>query len=585
MISTFRPECTLSDESFAIAHGIVRRSGAAELIDSHAKKGRGRTRSTITYTTEAFLTALIARVYLQRTPTLAGLLATIAEFTTDQLDAVGMGQQDMSPIRDDSAGEYGRFHQWVTALLAPLDSGADLPARRISNALHRAHLAHRTTSEKAAAAAAAQRALTVINRIVAGSIDDPAPHGYRGDVVADESIFDLAKPSAGLGSREEKNRGAAYIGEYYVRESATGTITTNCQQITKAGFGLGLSAVTRVGSPDALHAVSNVIIGIDVHAPTSGSIDGLRNALLEARASGLTGPPPTRRRWPYLTIDMGYNVKRGFAATMLELKYSPVARYPKRWGTTFGAAPLKPDSRLPGPIQSNGAFYCPAAAALLKRHRVPRSRELLEADGWRAHDDRLRRTLPFLMGTNSRPAIGRAAAGRPSLRKRSETRVKLELVCPAVQLRVRCPLKPESMTQAEPGTPTAAPTWSASERACCANSVTTVSLTDDQFRLAQWDFVPGSWEHMMYFEAARALTEQRFALLKSQSVTGVRDLLDGARREPMLKLALAAAVAVLNHRTQQAHQQRRRPIESIEVRRSQLAAGLGYEPVRTPPRT
>jgi hypothetical protein len=563
------------------------RSGAAQLINSYTTKARGRTRSTITYTTEAFLAALIVRVYLQRTPTLTGIQATIADFTPEQLGAVGMADQDMSAIREDSRREYSRFHQWVTALLLPLDSGADLPARRVSNAVHREQLSRRSQQQRDIAAAATEKALAVINRIVAGSIDDPAPPGYRGDVVADESIFDLANPAAGLGSRPEKNRGAAYIGSYYVRESATGTITTTIKghEIRKAGFGLGLSAVTRVGPPDALHSVPTVIIGIDVHPPTSGSVEGLRNALIEARRNGLAGPPPSRRRWPYLTVDMGYNVKRDFAATMLELRYSPVARYPKGWNTTFGAVPPKPGGRLPGPIQVAGAFYCPAAAELLTNYNTPKTRDLLETGGWRTHDDTLRRTLPFLMGTNSRPAAGHATGGRPSSRRTHERRVKIELVCPAVQLRVKCPLKPASMTRAEPGTPTAEPTWAAAERSCCANSITTVSLTDDQFRLAQWDLVPGSWEHTTYFEAARALTEQRFAHLKSSSVTGIRDLLDGARREPMLKLILATAVAVANHRTQQAHHRHRQKTESIEMRLAQIAAGLGFDPVRTPPRT
>jgi len=587
VITPITPEYVVSDTIFDAARFMVDRSGAAEVIDSYTHKGCGRTRSTITYTTCAFLTALIIRVCLQRPPTLRGIHATIADFTRDQLSTVGMGEQDITPIHEDSRGEYARFHQWATAMLRPLDSGPDLPARRISNADHHRQLAARTREQQAVATTANQRALHVINRIVAASIDDPAPSGYRGDVVADESVFDLAKPSRGLGSRPEKNRGAAYIGQYYIRDAKTGAITTDLrgQQISKAGFGLGLSAVTRVGAGTALHSVPPVIIGIDVHAPTSGSVDGLRNALRHAASNGLTGPPPSRRRWPYLTIDMGYNIKRDFGDTMLDLKYSPVARYPQHWKLTFLAAPITATGRLPGPIQAAGAFYCPAAAELLAEPRPPKTRDLLESGGWRAHDDRLRRTLPFLMGTNARPTVARATGGRPAAHRAPEMKVKLELVCPAVQLRVRCPLKPASMTQAEPGTPTAAPSWNAADRACCANSVTTVSLTDDQFRLAQWDMVPGSWEHTVYFEAARALTEQRFALLKSPTVTGVRDLLTGVRREPLLKLILAAAVAVANHRTQQAHYQRQPKPESIHTRWRQIADGLGFEPTRTPPRT
>jgi hypothetical protein len=51
----------------------------------------------------------------------------------------------------------------------------------------------------------------------------------------------------------------------------------------------------------------------------------------------------------------------------------------------------------------------------------------------------------------------------------------------------------------------AQPDWSAQTLTCCFKSSVTVTLADDQLRLAQGDLVPGSWEHTLYFEAARAL--------------------------------------------------------------------------------
>ena len=63
------------------------------------------------------------------------------------------------------------------------------------------------------------------------------------------------------------------------------------------------------------------------------------------------------------------------------------------------------------------------------------------------------------------------------------------------------------------GLPMAEPDWPAEAMACCSNSSTTVYLTDGQRRMAQWDLIPGSWERTVYFEAARALTEQRFGQL------------------------------------------------------------------------
>jgi hypothetical protein len=69
---------------------------------------------------------------------------------------------------------------------------------------------------------------------------------------------------------------------------------------------------------------------------------------------------------------------------------------------------------------------------------------------------------------------------------------------------------------------------------------------------------PGSCEHTLYFEAARALTEQRFSQLKLDAVTGLKDIVEGPRREPLIAITLAAAVAILNHRSQEAYDRRPR---------------------------
>jgi hypothetical protein len=215
---------------------------------------------------------------------------------------------------------------------------------------------------------------------------------------------------------------------------------------------------------------------------------------------------------------------------------------------------------------------------------MPKTRDLLANNGWEAHDRRLASVLPFLMGLNSRPRLSRPR-GRPPLGVEPRLDVKAELVCPAVQLRVQCPLKPASMTRAAFGAPTAAPTWQASDRQCCAQSIVTVTLTPRQLKKAQWGPVGASWEHTLYFEAARARTEQTFSILKSAHVTKLVDLKWGPRREPMVKLLLALAVASTYHRIQKTYRSRHAREESIDVRRRQLRDHLGHEPAKTPPLT
>jgi hypothetical protein len=592
MITDFENSYRLSDNLFREAKVIIERSQAAEMIndlhDEHRGTG-GQDCNGIAYTISAVLVAALGLLMLGRTPTYKAIQQAIGDFSPRQLAEVGMGGQDTSRIfadRMEQRRERTRFVAWLNRRLVPLDPSPDQPARRITNAAHRRIIADRSAAQRAASQQATERLRTVTNRIVNGSIVDPQPPGAVGDIVADETIFDLAGPSAGLGIKADKHRGAAYFGSYYSRDKHTTTAHQDASGGGKRGFGIGLTAVIRVGPPDRLHSIAPVVIGIDIHPPTSGSTDALDVAITHAKRNGLDTRRTGRARLPYLTVDMGYNPKEGFARLMLDHQYAAVMRYPQHWTLTDTAAnpPGSTADTPPGPIQFAGSFYCPAAAELLAEHCMPKTRDLLADNGWEVDDRRLASVLPFLMGLNSRPRLSRPR-GRPPLGVPARFDVKVEQVCPAVQLRVRCPLKPASMTRAAFGAPTAAPTWQAGDRQCCAQSIVTVTLTPNQFKKAQWGLVGGSWEHTLYFEAARARTEQTFSLLKSAHITKFVDLKWGPRREPMVKLLMALAVASTNHRIQKTYRSRRAREESIDIRRRQLRSYLGHEPATTPPLT
>jgi hypothetical protein len=103
--------------------------------------------------------------------------------------------------------------------------------------------------------------------------------------------------------------------------------------------------------------------------------------------------------------------------------------------------------------------------------------------------------------------------------------------------------------------------------------------------MAQWDLIPGSWEHTLYFEAARSLTEQRFSQLKSRHVASLDSLTTGPRRTPMIKIAIALAAVTVNIRAQQNHDPNARRTEAIDMRLRQLAADLGHPPTPMPRRS
>ena len=87
----------------------------------------------------------------------------------------------------------------------------------------------------------------------------------------------------------------------------------------------------------------------------------------------------------------------------------------------------------------------------------------------------------------------------------------------------------------------------------------------------------GSWEHTLYFEAARSFTEQRFSQLKSKYVAGIADLTTGSAPHTHDQNC---------DRTSRRHRQHQpskittptRAHEAIDIRLRQLAADLGHPP-------
>lgn len=590
MITPIKPTLTADDAVFDQALQVVDRSGVDSMLDvsfrDDAAPG-GRPQSGVEFTMRAVLVATLLTIMLQRPPTLRGILALIADLTDKQLALVGMPDQDMAGIRDDSKRTYAKFAALLDRRLRPIDPGDDLKARRTTNRDHRHHIESRTIDEHQASRRAEERLREVVNRLVAASVHDPLPDGFDGDLVADESIFDLAGNSYDLGAKPDRKRAASYCGRYYVRDRTSTVSGGSAHTVKKAAFGIGLTAITRVGPARALHSVPPVIVGIDIHEPTSGNAHAVAHAIDHARANGLLPQRSRRSAWPTLVVDMGYNPKADFAELMLERQYAWVGRYPKNWNTVIPSASVASEGPLPGPLQISGAFYCPAAKSLAKSFKVRATSAMLEQSppGFLKHDNTLAALLPLLMGTNSRPFKALPTSGKPRPgRHRADPVTKMKFVCPAAMGRVRCPLKPESLG-AEASVPLLEPDHEASTYQCCSKSSVTVTLTPEQLKLAQWGAPPGSWEHTLHFEAARALTEQRFSLLKSRSVTGIEHLKLGPRREPMIKIILALAVAAANLQAQDAYDRRAPHVESIATRLRYLEEDLGHPPTRTPPRT
>lgn len=563
---------------------VIEKSGAHKMIDFyfHQDRGVGGRKSTgPKYSMLGVLTVGLALIGIRRVPSMAEIWRTLWT-----LDPAQQARLDLDLCGE---GTYRAFAMWLTRRLEPLDSLPDAPARRVKNGDHRRMMAARSIEQEEASEVASERLHQVINALVAGSIHEQAPKGYRGDIVADETIIDLAGQSTGLGSRDNKRRGAAYSGTYYIRDREDHSLHSELgnRRSTKGGVAVGITAVCRVGPPRAVYAVAPVITGISIDKPSSGSVQGLARAIRFHQENGFD-QRVQRGRLPLLTVDMGYNNKQHFNDELLAAGYAPVVRYPQNWRTIFASDTAAGDEPASGPLQIAGEFYCPAAREKAGTGKiVRRTMELLaEDDGFERQDARLEALFPLIMGTNSRPYRARQGRGRPRKdEKESEKPVKIDLVCPAVQGRVRCPLKPASMTLASEDAPEISPSWSADHYKCCAKSSITHTFTPEQWKRAQWGLVPGSWEHATYYEAARAITEQRFSIMKSPHVTGMDSFKRGVRREPMLYITLALWVASTNLAIQESFERKTASQDSMTRRLRMVREDTGRALAKVPPRT
>ena len=328
-----------------------------------------------------------------------------------------------------------------------------------------------------------------------------------GDVVVDETILNTAAPDGMLGSRPERYRGASSVARYWARDNKGQIRQPGASgDIKSRGFGVGATFVSRIGRRDLLPA--RRANGFHRHGcarSTSGSVEGLATALTHARRTGVNGyRGGGRTRRPCSPPTWGTTPSTA-SPLMLQTGYSPVVRYPKHWNLEYPSAPPPgaPDGPLPGhcntPAPSTAQQSSNASPGT-----APRAPKLLSQDNFGTHDRRLQSIYPFLMGLHSLAMVD-CQFGRPRLGSTPPQRVKVRQVCPAALGTVMCSLKASRYRPTWSAYPMAEPDWPAGAFACCCNSSVTVYLTDAQLKMAQWELIPGSWEHTLYFEAARSL--------------------------------------------------------------------------------
>lgn len=591
------PACTVSDHVFNEALLIVRGSDAEELIGSwrgERRQGQGG-RPRLPFTVAAFIAALACCMLLGLPRTIAQVFRCLSDFTPEQLETVGMREDSFADLHANYKKGLASFRTWLETVFACVDPAPEQPLRREDVVVTRSRTKALTPAQRAANELAEQRLTELSNAIVVAPIDRTLLEGARGDLVVDGTKVELAGHTYGLGNHPGKQRGAAHYGALQAIESNSRVDSQGKKIITDSGWRLEVTAVSAIGPADALHSTPTVFTGIAVHRPSSGSFDGLDTAVRFHRANGFDQRKTGNARLPMITWDKGYTDDR-MGQWQVDNGYAGVFRYSERWtDRVLVAVGTRPgEDELPGPVQVDGVWFCPMVSRLtegrpevspLRVFRDPENPELY--DQWEAHDTWLKEYLPLAMGVNRRAWIANAKAGRPSTIAPPARAVKMELSCPASLGNVRCTRWHNPATEGRVDLAELAPGPDVPDYRCCRRKSVTVTLTEKQVRLHQHSqFIPLSWDHAIYFEAARSLTEQRFNIVKSRAVAGLDNLKIGPRREALVRIIIAMAFAVANLR----EIQRFREVgpargESIERKWARLREDLNREPARTPPRT
>lgn len=583
MIANPRPDWTPHDRAVEEALELVNASGVCAVL----RRAKDRERGTggrppspiIEYTLEGVLVALLLLVRHGRTPSIRAVLTCLlGELTPDQRTMLGVTRIVPAALLEQAwDDEYGRFYKWLNRALTPIDSGFDLPGQRVNVAVHERELTERTTDTRLRAAVARRLGAALINDLIAASVQESQPEGYRGDVVADETIIDVAQRNK-RDENGEWTRAACYLAAYYNqgKDDETGK--------AKRGHGVGITAVVRVGAPDTIHKVVPVVTAITVAQPTSGTPRHLDEALTHHRKNGFDARQGGRNAaYPNCVTDMGYTAKKDYARILFRRRYSQISRFPK------GHNHVHP---LPGPrgedtgvIQMAGDVYCPIAERMTAAQKSlvigTEGLDKVKAD---RHDRILRELHPLLMGRNSRLRQA-GPPGRPRNGAPRDKKYRIELVCPAVQGRVRCPLKPDSLVLSDPATtPEVDPDWIAGEKTACSKSSVVVELPDKAFRQFHGTLPASSWEATLLYDSYRSLTERTFSHLKSRHVTPCRSLEWAPKREPYLLLVIAMSFVAMNLQAQESAPNKDLP-NPFRRNMSELEGLLGHKPIRVPPRT
>lgn len=575
--------------------GYIERTGVVErLAELNVRRSAaGRPATGINYPLKAVLVALfyLIRHEQRATQNMSAVFRLLVMRTTPEqrrlLGVIATDAQVAAVTRDDHTwnAEVKRAALALTRQLQAADPHLGVPARRHSQAERRRRISSRSRQIRDRSVTAQALADELVNAIIRPSVPDTVP-GYRGDVTMDETTIKTAEVAPGMGTRPTQKAPATPGASIYRRSKGVVTTDETATVIDKTGVGIGVTAVMMIGPPGSMAAVPRYITAIAVRHVTPANTEAAVACLQAHHRNGFTVPRAPNAKLPVVYVDKAYPFAVGWTNALLRLGYRCQGRQRKDETFVVHSQPVVPGRQLPGPVMIEGALYCPFAATLPNRLLGRSTRELKGKQAWIDHDDAIRESNELLMGIQSRLKAARPRPGRPtpSQEANAERRLRQELICPALQGRLRCSLRTDSMIELDPAQyRTITPDWAPDTYASCCQKTVTVVLTDQQVKHYSNDLPRRSWEHILAHEAGRALTEQSFSIVKSPTVTGVNVLNTGPRRGVWMGIVVAMAVATYNENVTNTFV----PCETDTYTRRFVALSerLGRPPAKLPPRT
>lgn len=560
MIRPPQARITVDSQTVLAACNLVDRSNAHSLIEGWASDDSARNGQTLgrpAYPARAILVGLFLLIQTRQPLSWASLLQLFwLQLTRPDLEAIGLkdtvaierqqrfrtlagSAEPPATILKEYQSEYTRLTRSLDNMFEPLRfSPHHRRGRQRNRDLHLV-AASRTESERARTDTARQRYDSLLNVLVAASVDRALIAPHRGDVMYDEVVIQVAKAHGNTGTKPALHHSGNPDAAWF----------TKGRDFDTPRWAHGATFVMISQRPDEPR-VPVVVVGMSLDKPTGGAVADTIIALDHAERNGLLKAQSRQGKRSRLAIaDMGFTMKNGLNRAMIDRGYYLLQDFPRT---------RKPEMRRPlaeGALLFNGIVLCPgfAGAASQPFERLP---EDASGSTKLRHQQREAQLLAGRMHPNGKPKPAtKAGRGRPRKGAEPSEDMRIEVFCPADSGQCKCPLRAQSMALGPDKPSVPSPPSPAHLPRVCANTSTPVLLSPSN--LKQYGLhLYGSREHERLYSYARTHNEQWHSQLRANHTGGIDGSVFRTLGVERIGVIVALAVAETNLASQDAFRRR-----------------------------